>query len=125
MIDTIINVLWPVGMMVGRRTTVKHAGVLSRETLQGLRRLSRKLGYYSSREDVWHLLDTVEAQQLVLDRLLDGWSVPMSSADHLLGYWTDDRHRPGEYRGPEEMSQAEQLIVYDRVVRPEAPAWPS
>lgn len=36
----------------------KVAGVLSDESLHGLRRLMRKFGYYSSREDVWHAVDT-------------------------------------------------------------------
>lgn len=81
----------------------------------------RKFGYYGNREDVWHLVDTVDAQQLVIDRLLDGWQVPTSPHDELYGWWVDGLTRRAQ---PQSMSRAEQMVLYDRVVRPEAEAWP-
>lgn len=97
---------------------MKRSGVLTRETVNGIRRVMRKLGYHGSSVDVWHLVDTVDAQRLVIERLLAGWSVPMSAADELLGWWWHPT------RDLQEMSQAEQLAVYDRVVRPDALSWP-
>ena len=90
---------------------------MSREGLSHIRNLMRKLGWWSSREDVWHLVDTVDAQRAVIERLLDGWSVPVSPEDTYYGYWM---HLHAE---PQVMSRAEQIVVYDRVVLPEAPEW--
>lgn len=99
---------------------MKRVGVLSREALEGIRGVMRKLGYYSSREHVWHLVDTVDAQRLVIERLLDEWQWPTAESPQWRGWWQD---RNG-VRVPEEMSRAEQIVLYDRVVRPEAPEWP-
>lgn len=100
---------------------MKRAGVLSTEAVGGIRRYMRKFGFYPAREDVWHLVDTVDAHRLVIERLLDGWQVPTSLTDYTVGWWLDAL---GGSRDPEEMSRAEQLVLYDRVVRPNAPAWP-
>lgn len=97
---------------------MKRAGVLTRETIEGLRHYMRKMGFWPSREDVWHLVDTVDAQRLVIDRFRDNWL-----ADGELGWWMDVG-LGDQAREREEMSLAEQLIVYDRVVRSEAPTWP-
>lgn len=105
---------------------MKRAGVLSRETVDGIRRLMRKRQWYSRDEDVWHLVDTVDAQRLVIERLLSGWQAP-ALGDDGCGWWVDTPiFEPGDpsYREPEEMSRAEQIAAYDRIVRPEAPGWP-
>lgn len=42
---------------------IKRAGALSPQSVNELRRLSRKMGWGGpTREDVWHLIDTVDAR---------------------------------------------------------------
>lgn len=74
-----------------------------------------------------NVVDTVYAYRLVIDRLLDGWQAPLAEVDELYGWWVDQPiYEPDDpnYRDSQEMTRAEQVVVYDRVVRPEAPAWP-
>jgi hypothetical protein len=96
---------------------MKRAGVMNRSSLRWVGSASRKSGYVPNRETVWHLVDTVDAMREVVDRYLRGWQ-PNYDRGMPVGSWW---HQP---RGlVETMSQAEQLVVHDRVVDSEAPAW--
>src|SRR5262245_52718503 len=88
----------------GRRSEMKRAGVLSRESVTWLRFVSRKFGWHPRHENVWHLLDTVDAQRLVIDRLRDGWQ-PTST-----GHWTKPMIGIWDPL-VDSMSRAEQIIV--------------
>lgn len=99
---------------------VKRAGVLSAEALAGLRRLSRKMAWHPRSEDVWHLLDTVDAHRLVVDRYEEGWRPNYDRGEPLGSWWW-----PTDPARVEPMSQVEQRVVYDRVVDSSAPQWPT
>lgn len=94
-----------------RYMPVKHSGVYASESINGLRRIMRKMGYSARREEIWHLVDTVDAMRACIRRYHQNW-VPGTLLD--TGFWVDRDEPPRE---PEKMTRDEQLIMYDRVVK--------
>lgn len=94
-----------------RYASVKRSGVFSSESINVLRQTMRKMGYHGSRQDVWHLVDTVDAMRACMRRYHQGW-IPGTLLD--TGWWVD---RDEPERAPEKMSHEEQIIMYDRVAK--------